>query len=205
MPIVARQDRYPFSMADPTLILASSSPRRSALLGGFGVSFSIVFPDVDESVRELEAPAEYVRRVAQEKAIAVPGAGSVVLAADTAVVVDDRILGKPRDPESALAMLSLISGRQHSVFSGVAVALDGSIMESIVVRTEVTMAEISAEDARWYVESREPLDKAGAYAIQGIGGVFVTGIQGSVSNVTGLPLKETAELLRRVGIELFAI
>ena len=184
------------------LTLASGSPRRRELLGLLGVPFDVVAPDVDESVRATEDPATYVERVARSKALAVTGR-DVVLAADTTVVIDDTILGKPADASDAVAVLRRLSGRTHEVFTAVAVACNGRV-NAAVERTLVTMGELPEADIAWYVGTGEPLDRAGSYAIQGAGAAFVTRVEGSVSNVIGLPLTLVIELLRSVGLDPFA-
>ena len=177
-------------MPQPPLVLASSSPRRQALLAGLGFTFDVDAPEVDETPLPGEDPVDYVVRVACDKSVTSSrGDGVLVLGADTAVVVDGRILG---------------AGRQHTVLSGVALARGGRVAAHLYVETTVTMTPISEGEADWYIRTGEPLDKAGAYAIQGIGGVFVKEVHGSVSNVTGLPLAETVVLLREVGFEPLA-
>ena len=184
------------------LTLASGSPRRRELLGLLGVPFDVVSPDVDESVHDGEGPAGYVERVARQKAGAV-GDRDVVLAADTTVAIDGTILGKPADANDAAAVLRRLSGRTHEVFTAVAVTRDGRVVAA-VERTFVTLAELSEADIAWYVGTGEPLDRAGSYAIQGAGGAFVTKVEGSVSNVVGLPLTLVIELLRSVGLDPLA-
>jgi septum formation protein len=189
-------------MGPTTLVLASASPRRRALLQGLGLAFDAVAPDLDESVRPGEAPRDYVLRVAAEKAAA--GArlrpGALVLAADTSVVLGDRILGKPSGEAEARDMVRSLSGKRHSVLTGV--ALDGAARAAVVVETAVWFRALAEAEIAWYAATGEPLDKAGAYAIQGAGGVLVQRIDGSASNVVGLPLAETAELLRQAGFPL---
>jgi len=189
-------------MGQVPLVLASASPRRRALLQGLGVAFEAVAPGVDESVRAGEPPRDYVLRVAVEKAA--QGArlrpGALVLAADTSVVLEDRILGKPSGEAEAREMVRALSGRRHSVLTGV--ALDGAAKAAAVVETAVWFRPLAEAEIAWYASTGEPLDKAGAYAIQGAGGVLVQRIEGSASNVVGLPLAETAELLRQAGFKL---
>lgn len=189
-------------MGQVPLVLASASPRRRALLQGLGVTFEAVAPGLDESVRAGESPCDYVLRVAVEKAA--QGArlrpGALVLAADTSVVLGDRILGKPSGEAEAREMVRALSGKRHSVLTGV--ALDGPARASAVVETAVWFRPLSEAEIAWYASTGEPLDKAGAYAIQGAGGVLVQRIEGSASNVVGLPLAETVELLRQVGFPL---
>ena len=185
----------------PRLVLASQSPRRRELLGQLGLAFEVRPAHADEAVLAGEAPGDYVLRVAREKARAV--AGDVVLAADTAVVLGGDVLGKPRDAGDAARMLAALSGTDHEVLTGVCVRRTAVRIEaSLAVATTVRFARLSPAQIAWYVATREPLDKAGAYAIQGAGGAFVERVDGSVSNVVGLPLSETAELLRRAGFPL---
>jgi septum formation protein len=189
------------------LVLASGSPRRRELLERLGLSFDVLPADVDESPRQGEEPRGYVLRLAREKAerVAERLAGrrpsTVVLAADTAVVLGEEILGKPGDGCEAEAILSRLSGNDHRVLTGVAVAQAAGV-EGTVVETRVRFRVLSAEEIRWYVATGEPLDKAGAYGIQGVGGAFVRAIEGSASNVVGLPLVETLELLGAAGYPL---
>jgi septum formation protein len=183
------------------LTLASSSPRRRELLGGLGIALEVRPAHADESVRIGEDPAAYVRRVAQAKARAVEG--ELVLGADTTVAVDGQILGKPADPADAARMLRLLSGRIHQVISAVCVRRPALRLEfSEVVATEVEVAPLDQSIIAWYVQSGEPLDKAGAYAVQGLFGAFVRAVRGSVTGVIGLPLDETLALLRRAGLRL---
>jgi septum formation protein len=190
-------------MPTPRLVLASQSPRRRELLAQLGISLEVRPANADESVLPREAPRTYVLRVAREKARAV--AGEVVLAADTAVVLGDEVLGKPGDEADARRMLRALSGTVHEVLTAVCVrrAAPGPALElDAVVATAVRFARLSDGEIDWYVATGEPLDKAGAYAIQGAGGAFVLSVEGSVSNVVGLPLAETADLLRRAGFPL---
>jgi septum formation protein len=186
------------------LVLASRSPRRRELLASVGVQAEIRPADTDESVREGEGADGYVRRLAREKARAVPASpGELVLAADTAVVLGTEILGKPRDEDDARRMLRALSGRTHVVATGVhgLAATEGAVREeTLVVSTAVRLVTLSEERIAWYVGTGEPFDKAGAYAVQGTGGSLVRGIAGSVSNVVGLPLAETLALLGRLGL-----
>ena len=181
----------------PRLVLASRSPRRRDLLGQLGVDFDAVAPDVDESPRPGERPLDLVRRLAVSKARAVPG--DPVLAADTIVEIDGEALGQPVDADDARRMLRRLSGRTHRVHTGVALRTGGH--EDVeTVTTFVTFTPITPAALDWYLETGEPFDKAGAYAVQGTGGVFVDGIRGSVSNVVGLPLSTVAAMLRRRGV-----
>ena len=184
------------------LILASASPRRAALLGAAGYAFDVAPADVDESAEAGETPDAYVLRVAALKARAVLGSfpGCAVLAADTTVVVDADMLGKPSDDEDAARMLTRLSGRTHQVLTGAVAAAEGR-EAGIVVSSTVRFARMSPADVAWYVASGEPADKAGAYAVQGLGGRFVEAVEGSYSNVVGLPLDEVGQLLEALGIE----
>jgi len=184
------------------LYLASGSPRRRELLAQIGVPFSVVSAPIDETPLPNESAPAYVERLARAKAaagLACLEGPAVVLGADTAVVLDGRILGKPENSEDALAMLADLSGREHQVLTAVALS-DGQRVHSLCVTSKVRFRAISAEEAQRYWASGEPADKAGGYAIQGLGAVFVTGLSGSYSAVVGLPLSETAELLGQFGI-----
>jgi septum formation protein len=186
----------------PRLVLASQSPRRRELLAQLGVALDVRPAHADESARAGEAPRDYVLRVAREKARAVPG--EIVLAADTAVVLGADVLGKPAGAADARRMLRALSGTVHEVLTAVCVrrALPEPVELEAVVATRVRFARLSPGEIDWYVATGEPLDKAGAYAIQGSGGAFVLSVEGSVSNVVGLPLAETADLLARAGFPL---
>jgi septum formation protein len=178
-------------------ILASSSPRRAELLRAAGFAFDVGPVDVDESRHKWEAPVAYVERVARLKAAA--GAarhpGRVVVAADTIVVLnDDDVLGKPQDEAEAGAMLRRLSGRSHDVMTGVAVASAGAV-QTRVEQTRVWFRTVSEPEIEWYVSTREPMDKAGGYAIQGLAGRFIPRIDGSYSNVVGLPVAVLSDLL----------
>ncbi len=186
------------------LYLASGSPRRRELLTQIGVPFSAISAEIDETPLAEELPSAYVERLARGKAEAgrralACDAAFCVLGADTAVVLDDKILGKPVDEADACAMLMMLSGKEHEVLTAIAV-LDGQRCESRVVRSLVRFRPISREEAAAYWASGEPWDKAGGYGIQGLGAVFVAGLNGSYSAVVGLPVCETAELLGHFGI-----
>ncbi|MFV8820119.1 Maf family protein [Haliea sp. E17] len=186
------------------LILASASPRRSDLLRQLGVEFSVDAADIDEQRLGGEKPADYVQRLAQEKAAAVAarhaGENVAVLAADTAVVLDEDILGKPGSPSEALGMLARLSGRSHTVMTGCCLVPPGGEGQVIVVETRVTFRTLDYATCKAYLATDEPWDKAGGYAIQGLAGAFVTTIEGSYSNVVGLPLAETWDMLADLGI-----
>ena len=187
-------------MADKSLHLASSSPRRHEILMALGLTFTAAAVDVEERRQPGEAPGDMVLRLAALKARAAPAVASqLVLGADTAVVLGDRVFGKPRDETDALDMLARLSGQQHDVMTGVAL-LAGSEVCSALSVTKVQFREIRPDEAQTYWQSGEPRDKAGAYASQGLGGAFVESITGSYSGVVGLPVFETAELLRIAGL-----
>jgi len=196
-------------MRSDFVYLASASPRRHQLLKQIGVPFQVLNVTIDELVGASENPLAYVARVASAKAGAgfrqSQARGSLarpVLAADTAVVIDGEILGKPIDGEDAQRMLRLLSGRTHEVFTAVVLATQSELAPRLS-RSEVTFRAIGAAEARDYWDTGEPRDKAGGYAIQGYGAVFVSGLHGSYSGVMGLPLYETAELLRSAGVALW--
>lgn len=179
-------------------MLASASPRRRELLAAFGVPFEVVAADIDETARSGEAPVSLARRLAAEKAARVAaevGEGVVVLGADTIVDVDGEMLAKPTDPADAGRMLTLLSGRTHLVHT--AVAVGGGVGDVRVEHstTAVAFVELTTDVIDWYVGTGEPFDKAGGYAIQGVGGVLVASVDGSVSNVVGLPLDVVTRLL----------
>jgi septum formation protein len=184
------------------LILASSSPRRKDLLASFGKSFIIDVPDVDESLLPGEEASAHVRRLALDKARTVVKRhdGGLVVAADTVVVLDGLIIGKPEDEADARRMLGTLSGRSHQVYTGVAVAdAAAGTAASRVACSLVTIASIGEEEIARYVATGEPLDKAGSYAVQGLGGKYVSRVNGSLSNVIGLPLEELRELFLSSG------
>ena len=180
------------------LILASASPRRRELLEQIGLSFTAHPVDMEETPREGEAPDLYVLRMAREKALACQrlagNADALVLGADTSVVLDGAIMGKPRDRDDARSMLQRLSGHAHEVMTGVALAGPTAVRERVVT-TRVVFRRLSDDEIDAYLDSGEPYDKAGAYGIQGLGGIFVTSLSGSYSAVVGLPLDATADLL----------
>lgn len=186
----------------PELVLASASPRRAELLGRVGLSPVVAPADVDESVLPGESADDYVVRVAADKAHAVAAAhpGAVVLAADTAVVLDGEPLGKPADPADALDMLGRLAGRTHEVLSAVVVVDPDGIEHTALARASVTMAPSAHAELEWYVATGEPMDKAGAYAVQGLGAALVDRVDGDPTTVIGLPLRPTLELLRAAGV-----
>lgn len=186
------------------LILASSSPRRAELLRAAGIDFTIRSADIDEAIRPNEPPRDYVVRLSREKAHAVVRGDELALGADTTVVIDGEIAGKPVDAEEAGRMLRALSGRWHEVLTGVTLTRGDRIV-SAVSSTRVKFAELSGAEIEWYVSTGEPMDKAGAYAIQGHASLFIERIEGSYSNVVGLPMQLTYELARRMGVELLRI
>lgn len=186
----------------PRLILASASPRRRRLLETLGVSFSVRPVDVDETPRAGEAPRDYVHRLAEEKAAARVEAGELVLAADTSVVLDGEILGKPSDAAEARTMLGRLAGREHTVLTGVALHAAGSGHRTHVEESRVRIAALTPEELSWYVDTGETMDKAGSYAVQGIGALFVESVHGDYTNVVGLPLPATYRLFRAAGHDL---
>jgi len=177
------------------LVLASKSPRRAELLAAAGFDFIVRTAEIDETPLPDEAPADHVLRLAEEKGAAVDaGPGETVLAADTIVVLDGAILGKPRDPRDAERMLRGLSGRRHDVLTGVSLRA-GDRVVTRVASTAVWFAPLPENVIRWYVDSGEPMDKAGAYGIQGLASRFVERIEGSYSNVVGLPVELVHRLL----------
>ena len=187
----------------PRLILASGSPRRRQLLGELGLSFEVRAVDIDETQLAGEAPDQMVLRLAQAKAEAGAGTGELVLAADTIVVLDGRVLGKPTDAAEARVMLGDLSGREHQVFTGVAL-VDGSQGRSVsaLERTRVRIGELDPATIAWYVDTGEPLDKAGAYGIQGLGALLVETVNGNYTNVVGLPLPLVGRLFGELDYDL---
>jgi len=178
------------------LILASQSPRRIELLRLAGIPFVAMPADVDESVQRGEGPEDYVRRVAEQKARAVEARpDDIVLGADTVVVIDGEILGKPRDRADARRMLQLISGREHEVITGICLRRGNQLLNDRA-RTRVRMILLAQEEIEEYVATGEPMDKAGAYAIQGLASRFIERIDGSYSNVVGLPVERLYQHLR---------
>jgi septum formation protein len=187
---------------DPVLHLASTSPRRREILAALNLDFTVVHVDVDETPCAGESPGDMVLRLAVAKVEAAPiGPEHRVLGADTAVVINGRALGKPVDEADCLAMLAALSGRRHEVVTGVALSgPDGT--RTALSETDVYFREIRRDEALAYWQSGEPCDKAGAYAIQGLGGAFVERIEGSYSGVVGLPVFETVALLNEAGFDL---
>ena len=191
------------------LILASQSPRRRDLLSTVGIPFTIKAADIDETSLPGELPEAFAERLAREKAEASAAAFNTTeenhpwfLAADTIVVRDNDILGKPKDKEDARAMIGSLQGRSHRVITGVCLYRGGEtpVCESFISTTRVTFKAMDAEEIEGYISTDEPYDKAGAYAAQGIGSFFIHRVEGSYTNVVGLPLSDTVDLLRRLGV-----
>src|SRR5437868_3437345 len=185
-------------------ILASSSPRRRELLASIGLEFDIIPSNIPEVRYKKESPEEYVARLSREKASAIAERHPArwVIAADTTVLLGDQVLEKPRDAEDAKGMLATIAGNTHIVYTGVTVMnLDAPHRDTRVAESEVRILPLTVDDIAWYVRTGEPLDKAGAYAAQGLGGMFVDSIHGSYTNVVGLPLALLFQILRKAGID----
>jgi septum formation protein len=182
-------------------ILASASPRRSELLKRLGLEFEVIPGDIDETFRATETPQEHVLRLSGEKALVIahrhPDAW--ILGADTIVVIAGEVLGKPGSREEARTMLGKLSGREHEVFTGFSIVRqDRGNRISEVVRSSVLFRDITDDEMAWYTATDEPYDKAGAYAVQGLSSRFIRKIDGSYTNVMGLPLDEVTEALRRI-------
>ncbi|NOT85562.1 MAG: septum formation inhibitor Maf [Methylococcaceae bacterium] len=188
----------------PQIILASASPRRRELLDQLGIRYHIQAADLDETPFQKENPLTYVERIAAEKSAWVQSRNDLrlpVLAADTSVVCDDQILGKPLHEADAVTMLQQLSGRTHQVYTAVSLRTRTEHLQAVSI-TEVTFRPLSLPEIIAYWHTGEPADKAGAYAIQGLASIFVTAIQGSFSGVVGLPIFETAKLLNQIGIRI---
>lgn len=195
----------------PKLILASSSPRRAALLRQIGLNFTVVAPSIDESVLAGESAQPYVERMAKSKYLSIQGSllggkpivsrDDIVLCADTIVVLDSEIMGKPKDQADSVSMLEHLSGNEHKVITGVTVGQNNHF-KSFLVETIVRFRILKREECLAYWSTGEPQDKAGGYGIQGIGSMFIQSISGSYSNVVGLPLMETAQALENLGISI---
>jgi septum formation protein len=187
---------------EPRLVLASASPRRSRILTELGIPFRVVVSGAEETVVAGEDGRQRVKRLAQRKAEVVASSEVLpVLGADTEVVCEGRVLGKPRDQQDALGMLALLSGRSHEVLTGVCVAHGGRVLLG-VERTLVRFCQLTDAERQWYVATGEPMDKAGAYHVDGKGGVFIESIEGSPSNVAGLPIRLVWSLLKESGVAL---
>lgn len=186
----------------PHIILASASPRRAELLRSAAIPFTVDVADIAEDLKAGEKPVEHAARLAREKAevVANRNPGKIVLGADTIVLVDDQILGKPRDPADAKRMLRLLSGRAHQVITGVAIVFLESEYRKLETRSEKTKVffdKLTSADIEAYIATREPMDKAGAYAIQGIASRWITKIEGDYANVVGLPVALVWEMLQK--------
>ena len=191
------------------LVLASASPRRRQLLEVLGLDFEVRPAEIDETPLEGESPDAYVIRLAREKSRAVASNSETVIAADTTVVLEGEILGKPRDRWESAQMISRLAGSRHDVLTGVAVCRstsEGALEQAAdLARTTVQFAALSPEEVAWYVATGEGDDKAGAYGIQGIGALFVEGIEGNYGNVMGLPAPLLLRLCREVGVDLLSL
>ncbi len=185
-------------------VLASSSPRRRELLASLGLDFEVIAPQVLESACDGESPLDFAKRMAREKALYVCAQqrpGRIVVGSDTVVSVSGEIFGKPRDEEDALSMLQKLSGVTHEVITGFCVAKSpGDVLHLGATRTEVRMKSLDTEGMRRYIKTGEPMDKAGAYAIQGAGSCLVEWIKGSYTGVVGLPLFELVSVLSDIGV-----
>jgi len=185
-------------------ILASASPRRRELLASIGLEFDVLPSHVPEVHQEGEAPEEYVARLSRDKAQALASGhpGRWVIAADTTVLLGDQLLEKPVDAADAARMLGTIAGQTHVVYTGVTLEnVSRDYRETRVAESEVRMLPLSPAEIEWYVRTGEPLDKAGAYAVQGVGAMFIDSIHGSYTNVVGLPLATLFQMLRKAGID----
>jgi septum formation protein len=193
-------------MTDRHLILASGSPRRRQLLELIGVSFAVLPADVDETPLAGEDPVAYASRAARDKALEVAAShpGRLVLGADTVVEVDQEILGKPASADDAASMLRRLSGRSHVVHTALALVTDSTAHE-VVDSARVQLVDLTDEMIRWYVATGEPMDKAGAYAIQGLGGLLVAGVEGSPHTVVGLPVHRLPELFAAHGLDFWSM
>jgi septum formation protein len=182
------------------VILASKSPRRAEILRAVGWEFETQAANIDETRRDSEDAVSYVQRLAHEKALTIAkrAPNRVVLGADTVVVIDGQILGQPRDDEDARRMLAMLSGKWHEVLTGVALVHADSVALVEHQSTRVRFCELSPEEIEWYVSTGEPRDKAGAYAIQGRGGIFIEGIEGDYFNIVGLPVRLVYEMMQRM-------
>jgi len=185
-----------------SFILASASPRRRELLGALIPDFEIIPSDIDETPLDREAPEGHVLRLSREKALAVSHShpGKWVLGADTVVVVDGEMLGKPATPEEAKKMLGMLSGREHTVITGFALVKEGQgVVVNDAVQSDVLFKDISEDEMEWYTHTSEPYDKAGGYAVQGKAAFFIKEIHGSYTNVIGLPLSEVVTAMEKAG------
>ena len=189
-------------MNEPQITLASASPRRAELLRQIGIEFEIRPSNILERQLPQELPDEYVQRLARTKACAVQHDSLPALGADTIVLLGGQILEKPNNRDEALTMLRLLQGKQHSVLTGLCLS-DGQTEQSVLATAEVVFRKATSGELEKYWESGEPIDKAGAYGIQGIGAIFIAGICGQPSTVAGLPLVETNQLLSEFGVDVW--
>ena len=185
------------------IILASGSPRRRELFSQLGLDFEVVIPHVDESTRIGEHPEDFCSRISMDKALRIAhnNMNALVIAADTIVVVDDRILGKPENKKEAAEYLMLLENRMHDVYTGYTI-INRQKNITRAIRTRVFFRSMTAGEVSWYVSTGEPMDKAGAYAVQGTGSVFIDKIEGSYTNVIGLPLSDLYHDLKIFGLNL---
>jgi len=185
------------------IVLASSSPRRREILKSVGLTFQVISPEAEESHKSGESPEDFALRLSKEKALSVARgceAGTIVIGADTVVVVDNDILGKPLNENEATSMLRKISGREHRVLTAFSIVKSGSqVLHSEIVQTLVSVKNLAAYEIEGYIMTGEPMDKAGAYAIQGIGAFMIKEVRGSYTNVVGLPLFELLKALKLQG------
>jgi septum formation protein len=184
------------------LVLASESPRRAEILKTIGLDFEVLPPAIEELRLPEENPDTYVERLARTKAMAVAGSDAVTLAADTVVVHEGRVLGKPAHPDEARAMLQRLQGSSHQVLTGIAVVAPDGRMESLVDSATVTLMPMTAEEIDDYIDTGEPMDKAGGYALQGLAARFVSAVEGSPYTVIGLPAHLLARLIGQSGYDL---
>ncbi len=188
------------------IVLASASPRRRELFSWLGLKFEVIVPEVDETILPGETPVEFCARVSREKALSVSSRmpAALVISADTIVVSGGRILGKPVDEAHAREHLRLLKGTGHEVYTGYAI-IRGKERVSRVIRTLVHFRDMSPDEIDWYVSTKEPMDKAGSYGLQGIGSLFISTIEGSYTNVIGLPLSDLYHDLKGFGIALHTV
>lgn len=193
-------------MQNKKIVLASASPRRKELLQAIGLEFEIIPADIDETLESDKFSLNAIEKLALDKALDVSkriNYPALIIGSDTVVVIDDQVLGKPKDKEDAFTMLNKLSGRTHKVISAIAIydtVQDKTLVDS--VSSEVTFREMTDKEITNYIESSEPMDKAGAYAIQGIGGIFVSSICGCYSNIVGISIFKLAEMLKAFGISV---
>lgn len=188
------------------IVLASASPRRKELFSWLGLTFDVIVPEVDETFHEGESPVHFCARISREKALSVSSRlpHSLIISADTIVVSDGKILGKPLGEEQAREHLRLLQGTVHEVYTGYAI-IHGQHCAGKVIRTLVHFRDMCDEEIAWYVSTKEPMDKAGSYGLQGIGSLFISRIEGSYTNVIGLPLSDLYNDLKGFGIALHPI